>query len=165
MKQSELFIESANGTELKRYGNLIIRYGLAAIFIWIGILKFTEYEAAGIQPLVENSPLLSWIYQLLSVRNFSDILGVIEILIGLLIAMSSVSPKLSTIGSIGAIILFITTLSFMLSTPGVIQPEYSFPFISPMPGQFLAKDILLLGASVWTAGDSLSMAQLKKRDN
>ncbi|MDQ2747707.1 MAG: DUF417 family protein, partial [Acidobacteriota bacterium] len=55
----------------------------------------------------------------------------------------------------GAIVMFLTTLSFLLTTPGVWQPGYGFPFASPSPGQFLAKDLLLLGAAVWTAGESL----------
>jgi uncharacterized membrane protein YkgB len=40
--------------------------------------------------------------------------------------------------------MFLTTLSFMLSTPRVWQPGYGFPFLSGA-GQFLVKDLLLLG--------------------
>jgi uncharacterized membrane protein YkgB len=29
---------------------------------WIGLLKFTSFEAHGIEPLVANSPLTSWMY-------------------------------------------------------------------------------------------------------
>ncbi len=36
-------------------------------------MKFTEYEAKGIQPLVANSPLIGWMYHFLSVRQFSGI--------------------------------------------------------------------------------------------
>lgn len=36
---------------------------------------------------------------------------------------------------------------------------YGFPFPSPMPGQFLAKDIVLLGAAIWTAGEALSASE------
>ncbi len=39
----------------------LLRYGLALIFLWIGFMKFTAYEAAGIRPLAENSPLMSWL--------------------------------------------------------------------------------------------------------
>ncbi len=39
---------------------------------------------------------------------------------------------------------------------------FSFPFISPMPGQFLLKDFVLLEASVWTAGESLLAARSMK---
>lgn len=147
--------EFYNATRLESIGAGIIRYGLAAVLIWVGLLKFTAYEAEGIKPLVENSPLLSWAYSITTVRGFSNVLGVIEIILGILIASKNVAPKASAYGSIGAIIMFLITLSFLLSTPGTWQPEYGFPYLSPMPGQFIAKDLLLLGAALWTAGDSL----------
>ncbi len=147
-------------TRLESMGAIIIRYGLVVVLLWVGLLKFTAYEAEGIKPLVENSPLLSWVYSLMSVQGFSMLLGIIEIILGLLIACRSFSPKASAIGSIGAIFMFLITLSFLLSTPGVWQPGYGFPFLSPMPGQFIAKDLLLLGAALWTAGDALTAAEL-----
>ena len=143
------------GIRLENLGVKIIRYGLAIVLVWIGILKFTSYEAEGIKPLVENSPLLSWTYGLFGVEGFSKVLGIIEIALGALICCRPFSPKISAIGSIGGIITFVITITFLLSTPGIIQPGYSFPFISPMPGQFIIKDFVLLGASVWTAGEAL----------
>jgi uncharacterized membrane protein YkgB len=53
-----------------------------------------------------------------------------------------------------AIGLFATTLSFLFSTPGW-EPSLGFPALSAMPGQFLLKDIVLFGASVWSLGESL----------
>ena len=147
--------EMLNGVKLERIGAGIIRYGLALILIWVGILKFTAYEAEGIKPLVVHSPLLSWVYGITSVQAFAMVLGVIEILLGTLIACRNFSAKASAIGSIGAIITFFITLTFLLSTPGVWQPSYGVPFLSPQPGQFLAKDILLFGAAIWTAGEAL----------
>ncbi len=46
-------------------------------------------------------------------------------------------------------------LEFLLTTPGMVQKGYSFPSLSPMPGQFVAKDLPLLGAACWTAGEAL----------
>ena len=150
--------EINSATKLEHVGAGIIRYGLAIVLLWVGMLKFTAYEAEGIKPLVDNSPLLSWAYSVTTVQGFSNILGVIEILLGILIACRSISPKASAIGSIGAMIMFLITLSLIFSTPGVWQPEYGFPFLSPMPGQFVAKDILLFGAATWTAGEALNGA-------
>ncbi|MEO6315553.1 MAG: DUF417 family protein [Chitinophagaceae bacterium] len=138
-----------------KWGAFIIRYGLALVLVWIGILKFTPYEAAGIEPLAANSPFLSWALRMSGADAFSKMLGFIEIAIGLLIAARAFSAKLSAFGSAGAIITFVITLTLMLSTPGVIQTGYSFPFISAIPGQFLVKDIVLLGASVWTYGEAM----------
>ncbi len=150
------------GATLESAGAKIIRYGLVIILLWVGALKFTAYEAEGIQGLISNSPLMSWMYSVMSVRTAAAFIGVVEITLGILIALRSFSPKLSAIGSIGAIIMALVTLSFALSTPGVWQPGYGFPFPSPMPGQFLAKDLLLLGAAVWTAGEALRASRLRR---
>ena len=146
------------GQKLENIGAAVIRYGLVAVLLWVGLLKFTAYEAEGIQGLVANSPLMSWAYSVMSVRAFSAVLGVIEITLGILIALRPVAPKLSAFGSIGAIVLFLTTLTFLLTTPGVWQPGYGFPCLSPMPGQFIAKDLVNLGAALWTAGEALRAA-------
>lgn len=147
-------------SSLERYGEGLIRYALVAVLLWVGMLKFTAYEAEAIKPLVENSPILSWVYNVMSVQTFSMVLGTIEILLGILIAARPFSPKASALGSFGAIIMFLITLTFLLSTPGVWQPEYGFPCLSPMPGQFIAKDVLFLSAAVWTAGEALNASRL-----
>ncbi len=151
-------VSTTPGEKLERIGAFVIRYGLVAVLLWVGLLKFTAYEAEGIQGLVAHSPLFSWAYGVMSVRSFSAVLGVIEITLGILIALRFVAPRLSAYGSIGAIIMFLLTLTFLLSTPGVWQPGYGFPFLSPMPGQFIAKDLLPLGAALWTAGEALRAA-------
>jgi len=71
-----------------------------------------------------------------------------------LIALRPIFPKASAIGGFLAMGLFATTLSFLFSTPGW-EPSLGFPAISALPGQFLLKDIVLFGASVWILGDSL----------
>ncbi len=51
---------------------------------------------------------------------------------------------------------FLITLSFFLSTPGVAEPlAGGFPAISADTGQFLLKDIGLLGAAIWLSGEAL----------
>ena len=151
---------SSLGYTLENIGTIIIRYGLVIILLAVGALKFTAYEAEGIQGLVANSPLMSWVYSVFTVRSYAAILGIIEITLGILIATRPFAPKISAIGSIGAIFMFLITLSFILTTPGVWQAGYGFPFPSPMPGQFLVKDIMLLGAAIWTAGEALRAANI-----
>jgi len=82
-------------------------------------------------------------------------LGFIEIGTAVLISLRSVSPKASAIGSVLAMGLFATTLSFLISTPGWEPTLGGFPALSAMPGQFLLKDIVLFGAAVWSLGESL----------
>ncbi|RWY51277.1 YkgB family protein [Mucilaginibacter gilvus] len=155
MKTMNLNEQTTTGLRLENIGAGVIRYGLAIVLIWIGILKFTTYEAEGIKPLVDHSPLLGWAYNVASVSGFSMFIGFIEILSGILIACRNYSAKASLIGSSMAVFTFVITLTFLLSTPGIIQPDYSFPFISPQPGQFLLKDIVLFGAALWSAGEAL----------
>lgn len=143
---------------LRRVGEFVFRYGLATIFLWIGLLKFTAYEAKNIEPLVMNSPIWSWALQSFGLRAIAGFIGIVEISIGLLIATRAYWPKLSAVGSLGAIVTFLITLSFMLTTPGVWEPGYGFGFLSALPGQFLAKDLVLLGVSIWTAGEALHAA-------
>jgi hypothetical protein len=68
---------------LNRPGIEILRYGLVIVLLWIGGMKFTGYEAAGIAPLEIHSPLMNWVYYLLGERVLSNLLGVVEIALGL----------------------------------------------------------------------------------
>ena len=56
-------------------GKAIVRWGLVVVLAWIGGMKFTAYEAMGVQPLVAHSPIIGWMYDFLSVRSFSTMLG------------------------------------------------------------------------------------------
>jgi len=100
---------------LEGLGVLLLRYALVIILLWVGALKFTAYEAEGIQVFVENSPLLSWLYDVVSVRTFSTLLGIFEITLGLMIATRPFMPKISALGSLGALLLFLVTLTFVFS--------------------------------------------------
>ena len=139
---------------LQLIGMHVTRYGLVLVLLWIGGMKFTAYEAEGIRPLVANSPLMGWVYNLMSVTAFSSLLGVVEIVIGVLIALRPVWPAGSALGSGLAVGMFLTTLSFLVTTPGWEPSLGGFPAVSAMPGQFVLKDIVLLGAALWTAGEA-----------
>jgi uncharacterized membrane protein YkgB len=82
----------------------------------------------------------------------SSLIGAIEIAVAALIALRPFSAKLWFIGSIGAVITFLLTVSFLFSTPGAFHFSYGFPVLGDA-GQFLIKD-LLLGASIWTAAEA-----------
>ena len=131
-------------------GALLVTYALALILIWFGCLKFTEYEAAGIAPLVMNSPLVTWWHGLFGIAGTSRMLGIYEILTGLLIAARPFQPRLAAIGGAMATICFLVTVSFLFTTPTTVQPGFDNPLaLSAFPGQFLLKDIVLLAVSIW----------------
>jgi reactive chlorine resistance protein C len=137
----------------------LLRYGLVLVIAWIGFMKFTAYEPAGIQPLVANSPLMSWVYAIFSERAFSALLGVVEVAVAAMIALRPISAKVSAIGSGLAAIMFLTTLTFLFSTPGWEPSLGGFPALSVIPGQFIIKDIVLLAAAVWSLGEALPEAR------
>jgi uncharacterized membrane protein YkgB len=137
-------------------GTAIVRYGVAIVIAWIGVLKFTGSEAMRIQQYVSHSPFTSWLDALLSVQALSDVIGTIEITAAVLIVLHVVSPRLGAIGGALGTLLFLGTLSFLFTTPGIGDAAAGgFPALSPV-GQFLIKDIVLLGASVLALGQSLT---------
>ncbi|MEW6143428.1 MAG: DUF417 family protein [Thermodesulfobacteriota bacterium] len=139
---------------IQRSGEIMLRYSVVLILIWIGAMKFTAYEAETIQPLIASNPVMSWMYGILSVRTVSNLLGTFEIVIALMIAMRPVSPRICTLGSALAACTFLTTLSFIFTLPGWEPALGGFPALSPAGGS-LIKDLLFLGASVWSLGESL----------
>jgi reactive chlorine resistance protein C len=110
-------------------------------------------EVVGEMVAGANSLLMSWLYRIFSLQGVSNLIGVIEIVVALLIAVRPFSARLSFIGSIGAIITFVLTVSFLLSTPGAFRLSHGFPLLGDA-GQFLIKDLVLLGASIWIAAEA-----------
>ena len=124
---------------LTHLGQMVSRYGLAVVLAWIGFGKYVKMEA---RVLIEHSPLMSWIYEVLSVSTVARGLGTMEIVAALLIAIAPLSPRLSAIGSALAVVLFMGTLSFLFTTPGVVSTHAAgIPVLSAQPGQFLLKDM------------------------
>jgi uncharacterized membrane protein YkgB len=111
---------------------------LVVVLLLIGVLKFIAEEAAGIQPLVAHSPLMSWMYPLLTVQGVSNVIGAIEIATAALMALRPLSPKASFVGSLAAVVTFLLTVSFLFSTPGAAQLKYGFPVLGDAR-QFLIK--------------------------
>src|SRR5882757_7263389 len=131
---------------IQSFGGAIVRYGLAVVVAWIGALKFTDSEAVRIQLYIAHSPFMSWMDNVLTVRTLSGALGAVEIIAAVLVALRHWLPRPSAVGSAIATLLFISTLSFLFTTPGVTDSAAGgFPALSPV-GQFLIKDIVLLGA-------------------
>jgi uncharacterized membrane protein YkgB len=76
-----------------------------------------------------------------------------EIVIAAMIATRAFAPVVSALGSLAAAGALTVTLSFLFSTPGL-------PPLSVDAG-FLVKDLTLLGASLWAAGEALSAAKIR----
>jgi reactive chlorine resistance protein C len=134
---------------------LIARYGLVIVIAWFGAMKFTSYESHGISHWVANSPFLGWVYDIMSIDAFGRLNGSIELIVAALLAVKPWFPKASVVGGIFASLFFATTLSFMITTPGVGEASAGgFPVLSA-DGEFLMKDIALIGLALWLLVDAI----------
>ena len=175
-----------------RIGMTMLRIGLIIVLVWIGALKFADYEADSIVPLVANSPIMGFLYShpapeyrsymnkeganvpahhqwQVSNRTYpvSHALGCLIVLIGLLIALHRPLPQVASIGSALLVLMACTTLSFIVTTPEAWVPAlgsttHGFPFLSGV-GRLIIKDSIMLGAAVVTMADS-AKSFLKRRD-
>jgi uncharacterized membrane protein YkgB len=166
-----------------RFAMRLLRMGLVVVLVWIGGLKFVDYEADSIVPFVANSPLLRLLYRFPAPEYKHHVnregeaipqnhawhqanrtypvsygLGVIIVSIGLLIACYPVSPRVSALGSLLLIGMAFTTLSFLVTTPeawvhSATSTVNGFPFLAGA-GRLVVKDLIMLGAAFVTLADS-----------
>ncbi|MEU4404075.1 DUF417 family protein [Streptosporangium sp. NPDC023963] len=147
----------AAARDLQTAGASALRFGLALNLVVIGRLKFEDYEVENIRPLITSSPPFSRLADMLGEQRLARLIGVSEIAIGSLIAAKSFAPRASALGSLAAAGMFTSTLSFLITTPEAWQERQGEPKLS-LAGQFLLKDLVLLGASLFTAAESLRAA-------
>lgn len=175
------FLEFAAG--LIPLGIGLIRIAIFIIFVWIGALKFCNYEAEGIVPFVANSPFMRFFYRFKApeykkyklkegeydaakhqwhVENntygFSKGLGILIMSIGILVLLGIFFPVVGMIGEILAIIMTIGTLSFLFTTPEVWvpdqgTPEHGFPYLSGA-GRLVIKDLAIIAGAIVALADS-----------
>lgn len=124
-------------------GFLIALAGVVLTLLWIGVFKFTPTEAAAIRPLVASHPLMSWLYAVLSEQAVSNLIGLVEILIAGGLIAGLWRPRLGYLSSLGAILIFLVTLSFLLTLPGVWKLVDGVPVTE----FFIFKDLVLLGVA------------------
>ncbi|WP_162064480.1 DUF417 family protein [Vibrio taketomensis] len=131
-------------TRRDNIGYLIGVFGVSLVLAWIGIYKFTPTEAKLIQPLVENHFAMGWLYNLISVQAVSNLIGATEIIVAIGLIIGIKYTKIAYFSGIAAALIFVVTLSFLLTTPntwkvsdGVLVTNF-----------FLVKDILFLAIAV-----------------
>jgi reactive chlorine resistance protein C len=112
-------------------------------------MKFTSYEAHGNAPLIDHSPIMSWMNVLFGVRGASDVIGTIEFATAAALILGAFVPAASAVGPPCRASTFLITLTFFVSAPGVAESTAGgFPAISAPIGQVLLKDLVLLAASI-----------------
>lgn len=137
----------------------LLRWALVIVFLWFGGMKFTGYEANGIAPFIANSPIMSWLHALFGIQGASYVIGVVELATAVALIAGAFSALFSALGAAMSCATYVITLTFFLSTPGVVEPTAGgFPAISAPIGQFLLKDLVLLAASLCLLLASLGRA-------
>jgi len=127
-----------------------VGYGFAffstfLILLWVGLFKFTPTEAEAIRPFVENSPLMSWLYAVGSVQQVSNLIGIIEVVTALMLLGTLWWPRLRRPTAAFLVLTFLTTLSFLFSTPGTFKWVDGFPVTNFL----VLKDLSYLGFALW----------------
>lgn len=128
------------------FGIAAFRWSMVFIFAFFGTAKFAAYEAQALEPIVTTHPLFIWMPPLFGLRGTSNVIGVVELATGLLIAAGAWSHRAGLIGGAMGVATFLTTLSFAIGAP-LWQEGYGFPFMGSF-AQFLFKDAVLLAACI-----------------
>ena len=177
---------------LKGTGIHLVRVAIFIIFVWIGGLKFWNYEAEGIVPFVANSPFMSFFYakdapeykdyklkegEFDKVKNewhkenntytFSHGLGLAIMSFGILTLLGIWFPKIGFVGTGLVIIMTIGTLSFLVTTPEAWVPdlgsgEHGFPLLTGA-GRLVIKDVCILASAVVVLADCAQRILKKQR--
>jgi uncharacterized membrane protein YkgB len=130
---------------------LVTSIGMIVMLLWAGSFKMTRPGAEGIIPLVSNSPLTWWHFKLFGPYIGSDLIGLTEWIAAILIIAGYFRPKAGIVAGLITTVMFFTTSTMLLTTPGAI---ISVPGIHGMRymsnlGLFLFKDVISLGVSFY----------------
>jgi uncharacterized membrane protein YkgB len=150
-KATSLLTKVAAWINARNIPFLVISIGMIVMLLWGGSYKMTAPGAEGIIPLVTNSPLISWHFKLFGPYLGADIIGLTEITAAILLMAGYVQPKAGIVGGLIATLMFFTTSTMLLSTPGAIIAVpgiHSMRYMSFL-GLFLFKDVISLGASLY----------------
>lgn len=149
---------------IRRVGRAVALTGVVLPLLLIGGLKFTQFEIDALKPLITGTPWLAWMYPAFGEPGASYFLGTVEIATALLLIASTRLPRAGVIGGALAALAFLVTTSVLLVMPIWEPAAGGFPALSGV-GQFLIKDVALLGIALVVLGESLSKtSDAKPRD-
>jgi uncharacterized membrane protein YkgB len=127
---------------------LVTSIGMIVMLLWAGSYKMTAPGAEGIIPLVSNSPLISWHFKLFGPYVGSDIIGTTEIIAAILMITGYFKPKAGIVGGLIATLMFFTTSTMVITTPGSTVLVHGMRYMSFL-GLFLFKDIISFGVALY----------------
>ncbi|MET7257828.1 DUF417 family protein [Dyadobacter fermentans] len=121
---------------------------MTVMLLWAGAYKMTDPGSEGIEVLVNNSPLISWHFQLFGVHTGGDLIGLTEIVAALLMLTGLFRPQAGIVGGGIAVMMFFVTSTMLITTPDAITHVNGVGYMSFL-GLFLYKDLLALGVSLY----------------
>ena len=112
---------------------------VAMVLLWIGGMKFFEFEANAIVGLVETSPFMSWLYAVFSVQGASNVIGGFDVLLALLLGAGiySKNKPLIIASGLACLSVFLMTQAFLFTVPDTFK---STTIVNRL-GQFVIKDL------------------------
>lgn len=134
---------------IKKTGYAIGVIGTIIVLVWIGLLKFTPTEATAIKPYIEHSFLMGWMYKIGSVQQVSSFVGIFELITAILLIGSFFNRQMGLIGGYLGVIIFLTTLTFIFTTPGIWKEMDGVP----VTDFFVLKDLAFLAVMVQVIGE------------
>jgi uncharacterized membrane protein YkgB len=140
---------------VQRAGRVVALVGVVLPLLLIGGLKFTQLEVEALKPLIGGTPWLAWMYSIFGEAGTSYMLGVVEITTALLLIASPWFPHAGMVGGALSGLTFLVTSSLLFALPVWEESLGGFPALSGA-GQFLIKDVALLGISLVVMGESLA---------
>ncbi|MDC9566065.1 MULTISPECIES: DUF417 family protein [unclassified Pseudoalteromonas] len=116
---------------------------VAMVLLWIGGMKFYEFEAKAIVGLVETSPFMSGLYTVFSVQGASNIIGGFDVLFAVLLGAGILlnNKKLIIVSGLACLSVFLMTQTFLITATGA----FSSSTLLERLGQFVIKDLWYVG--------------------
>jgi uncharacterized membrane protein YkgB len=116
---------------------------VAMVLLWIGGMKFYEFEAKAIVSLVETSPFMSWLYTVFSVQGASNVIGGFDVFFAVLLGIGILlnNKKLIIVGGLACLSVFLMTQTFLITANGA----FSSSTLLERLGQFVIKDLWYVG--------------------
>ena len=136
-------------------GRAVALLGVVLPLLLIGLLKFTQYEIDALKPLISGTPWLAWLYPVFGEAGASYLLGTVELFTAALLLASPLFPRAALAGGALAAGTFAVTVSTMFALPIWEASLGGFPYVNAL-GQFLIKDVALLGVSLYIFAESLA---------
>ena len=131
---------------LHRYGERALRWSVALVFIWFGLLKPMGYSEA--EPLMRAlvDQYASWA---ISPELFIDVVGWWEVVIGVCLLFR----RLMRLALLLLALQMVGTMSPLILLPGRCFQDGGVPWAPTLEGQYIVKNLVIISAAMVMGGE------------